>query len=52
VVSVNGDLVEVDAGGRFQTTVTLDEGPNIIEVVASDENGKELGVILHVIYEP
>lgn len=52
MVSVNGDLVEVDATGKFQTAVTLDEGPNIIEVVASDENGNELGVILSVIYEP
>ncbi len=52
VVSVNGNLVDVDASGKFQTTVQLDEGPNIIEVVASDVNGNELSTILRVIYEP
>jgi Glucodextranase, domain B len=52
VVSVNGNLVDVDASGKFQTTVQLDEGPNIIEVVASDVNGNELSAILRVIYEP
>lgn len=52
VVSVNGNLVDVDANGKFQTTVQLDEGPNIIEVVASDVTGNELSAILRVIYEP
>lgn len=52
VVSVNGNLVDVDASGKFQTTVKLDEGPNIIQVVASDVNGNELSAILRVIYEP
>lgn len=52
VVSVNGNLADVDAAGKFQKTVMLDEGTNIIEVVASDENGTELNVILLVIYEP
>jgi len=52
VVSVNGNLVDVDASGKFQTTVQLDEGPNIIEVVASDVTGNELSAILRVIYEP
>ncbi len=52
VVSVNGNLVDVDASGKFQTMVKLDEGPNIIEVVASDVTGNELSAILRVIYEP
>jgi len=52
VVSVDGNLVDVDAAGKFQTALTLDEGPNIIEVVASDQTGNELDTILRVIYEP
>lgn len=52
VVSVNGNLADVDATGKFQKTLVLDEGTNIIEVVASDENGTELNVIVLVIYQP
>lgn len=52
VVSVNGNLADVDAVGKFQKAVMLDEGTNVIQVVASDENGTELNVILLVIYEP
>lgn len=52
VVSVNGDLVDVDAAGRFQKTIQLDEGPSVIEIVASDLSGSEANVILSVIYEP
>jgi hypothetical protein len=52
VVSVNGGLANVDAAGAFQLSLALEEGPNIIEVVASDVNGNELYEILSVIYEP
>lgn len=52
VVSVNGDLVDVDGSGKFRTTVELEEGPNIIEIVASDTTGKEASTILTVIYQP
>lgn len=52
VVSVNGDLAVVDAAGRFHMTVNLDEGPNVLEIVASDDNGSELSAILRLIYEP
>jgi len=52
VVSVDGQLATVDAAGNFQLAVTLDEGPNIIEVVASDINGNELSAILSIIYQP
>lgn len=52
VVSVNGNLADVDAAGKFQKAVMLDEGTNVIQVVASDETGTELNVILLVIYEP
>jgi hypothetical protein len=51
-VSVDGILADVDASGKFQATVTLDMGPNLIVIVASDENGNELDASLLVNYEP
>lgn len=51
VVSVEGVSVEVDADGNFSTVVTLEEGPNLIEVEASDFEGNEGSVVLTVIYE-
>jgi uncharacterized protein YfaP (DUF2135 family) len=50
VVSVNGMLVDVDAEGKFSTTVSLEEGPNSIEVIASDYEGHKASQILTVIY--
>ena len=50
VVSVNEAVVDVDAEGNFSTTVTLEEGPNPIEVLASDFEGNEGSVTLTVIY--
>ena len=52
VVSVNGEIVEVDEQGNFTTVVALEEGPNIIEVVASDLEGNEVSKILAIIYVP
>jgi ABC-type transport system substrate-binding protein len=49
-VSVNGSLVDVDASGYFSTTVSLEQGPNSIEVVASDPQGNENDQVLTVIY--
>ena len=51
VVSVDGVTIEVDADGNFSTTVTLEEGPNLIEVLASDFEGNEGSVVLTVIYD-
>ena len=50
VVSVNGMLVDVDADGEFSTMVSLEEGPNSIEVIASDYEGHEASQILTIIY--
>ena len=50
VVSVNGMLVDVDADGEFSTMVSLEEGPNSIEVIASDYESHEASQILTVIY--
>ena len=51
VVSVDGVTIEVDADGKFSTTVTLKEGPNLIEVMASDFEGNEGTIVLTVIYD-
>ena len=52
VVSVNGEVVEVDEWGNFTTMVTLEEGPNTIEVIATDFEGNKESTILAVIYIP
>jgi hypothetical protein len=52
VVSVNDDLVGVDESGRFKSVVELEEGPNVIEVVASLADGQEESKVLTVFYVP
>ena len=39
IVSVDGNLVDVDDGGTFAALVLLDEGANAIDVVASTPDG-------------
>ena len=52
VVSVGAIFADIDDDGRFRVPVELEEGPNIIEVVASAGSGEELVEILVVIYSP
>ena len=52
VVGVNGTPVEVNALGIFSTTVTLEEGPNFIEVVATDIGGNVRFQTVAVFYLP
>ena len=52
VVSINGGVVEVNEEGNFTTTVTLEAGPNTIEVIASDFEGNKESAVLAVIYIP
>ena len=52
VLSVNGEIVEVDEQGNFTIMVALEEGPNIIEVIASDLEGNEVSKILVIFYIP
>ena len=52
IVSVNGVGVEVDEAGAFSTTVTLEQGPNIIEVVGTSPDGRVLSAVLAVIFRP
>ena len=50
-VSVNDDLIDVDENGVFSALVTLEEGPNIVEVVASVE-AEEQSAVLTIFYLP
>ena len=52
VVSVNGDVAEVDGGGNFAMMVVLEEGPNLIEVIASDLEGNQESYTLVIMYVP
>jgi hypothetical protein len=52
VVSVNGQVVPVNATGEFSTQVSLVEGPNDIEVIASDFRGGYETHVITVIYVP
>ena len=52
VVSVAEQILIVDSGQQFTATVPLEEGPNLIEIIASDEHGNEMSVLLTVTYEP
>ncbi len=52
VVSVNGQLADVGADGTFESFVSLESGPNTIEIVANDFNGGQNSKILTVIYVP
>lgn len=52
VLSINGVIIPMDAGGRFEVTVALNPGPNLIEVVASDLDGNQKSRVLVVIALP
>ena len=52
LLSVNDSVLEIDSEGKFVHTVQLEEGPNLIEVVASDVDGHQMDEVLLVIYEP
>jgi hypothetical protein len=49
VVSIDGDLVDIDDQGNFAGATTLDEGANEIEVVASDSQGNQTTTTLFVV---
>ena len=52
VVSVNGVGVTVEGNGTFSTLVTLEPGPNLIDVVATSPDGRILSAVIAVIYRP
>lgn len=52
VVTVNGQVIEVGPEGEFTAPADLAEGPNTIEIIASDFAGHEEALVLSVIYIP
>ena len=52
VISVNDEIVIVGDDQQFKVTVSLEEGPNLIEMIASDVNENETSLLLTVTYEP
>ena len=52
IVSINGRSVPVDRFGYFSGTVALDDGPNVIDVVATNDDGRTLSTVVAVIYRP
>ena len=52
VVGVNGTPVEVNSLGIFSTTVTLEDWPNFIEVIATDIRGNVRFQTVAVFYLP
>ena len=48
VVSVNNEIAIADTRGIFAMTITLEEGPNVIEIIASDDEGNEATTSLMV----
>lgn len=52
VVTVNDDILVVGSDEKFETNVLLDEGPNVIEIVASDLESNEVDFEISVTYEP
>jgi hypothetical protein len=51
VVTVNDEIILVSQDQTFETQVKLDEGPNLIEIVASDVNGNEVYLPFTIEYE-
>jgi hypothetical protein len=49
IVSVDGDLVDVDEQGRFEAVAQLEEGANQIDIVASDADGNQVPTALFVV---
>ena len=52
IVSIGDDILIVGADGVFKHIVTLEEGPNVIEILASDASGNESFFLLAIFYEP
>ena len=52
VVTIDDTIVEPNIDGEFSLDVALEEGPNIIEVVASVASGEQMDLVLVVIYLP
>lgn len=52
VVTVNDEILIVGLSGEFKVPLALEEGPNLLEIIASDMDGNETSQLLTVFYEP
>ena len=52
IVTVRGVSILVDELGIFSTVLTVEAGPNIIDVVAANNDGRILSAVIAVIYRP
>lgn len=52
VLSVNDEIVIVSLDQVFSLPVALEEGMNVIEIVASDYDGNEVSFIMTITYQP
>ena len=52
MVTINDTLVEPNIDGEFSVDMALEEGPNIIELVASVAGGEQMNLVLAAIYVP
>ena len=52
IITIDDQILIVGADQQFKTSVFLEEGPNLIEVIASDLEGNESFLEITVIYEP
>jgi hypothetical protein len=52
VITINDTIVVVEASGQFSVSVPLQEGPNELDVIASDPAGDQASSKLVVTYDP
>ena len=52
VIGVNDQIAVVGSNQSFSIPVILEEGPNVIEIIASDVYGNEIDLVLTVVYDP
>ena len=52
MVTINDTIVEPNIDGEFSLSMALEEGPNIIEVVASIASGEQMDLVLVAVYVP
>lgn len=49
VVSLDGDLTDVDESGQFAAVAALEEGANAITIIASNGEGQQITTTLYVV---
>ncbi len=52
VITVDDEIIVVPQDQSFEVEIVLQEGSNLIEIVASDLSGNEIYIPLTVVYEP